>query len=322
MGAELVPLTPPSTPALPTVQSTDMYAALLADARKETTRRGRDQDVADLAGFLGLGDRAAACSLFVSGGAAQANAIGTAYVRSMLDRELSAATINRRVSTLRRLAVLARRFGVADWSLDVDGLKARAYRDTSGPGTDGMRALVVLAKAEATTIKGKRDWAILALLYSAGLRRAEAEGLIVGDVDLEARKVRVLGKGRHQHEWLPMSRAAAEAIAGWLATRGPVTPDAPLFVRLDRAGTGTERLTHDGLYLIVRTLGRRAGLSRSLAPHGLRHASITRLAERTGGDLPKIQRFSRHAKVETVAVYVDRQRDAAAGMAELLGEDL
>jgi hypothetical protein len=117
MSAELVPLNPAPTPALPAVRPTDLYAALLADARKEPTRRGRDQDVGDLAGFLGLGDRAAACSLFVSGGSAQANAIGTAFVRSMLDGGLAAATINRRLSTLRRLAVLARRFGLADWTL-------------------------------------------------------------------------------------------------------------------------------------------------------------------------------------------------------------
>jgi integrase len=54
----------------------------------------------------------------------------------------------------------------------------------------------------------------------------------------------------------------------------------------------------------------------------IRHASITRLAERTGGNMPLIQEFSRHAKVETVGVYIRNARDAAAGLAELLGEDL
>jgi hypothetical protein len=67
LSAELVPLNPAPTPAVPAVQATDMYAALLSDARKETTRPGRDQVVGDLTDFLGLGDRSAACSLFVGG---------------------------------------------------------------------------------------------------------------------------------------------------------------------------------------------------------------------------------------------------------------
>ena len=310
----------PAQPGPPAVVRIDLYAALLAAARSPRTQSARVQDVTDLARFLGLAEPAAAAELVVSGTVGQANAFALGYSRHLRDRGLTPGTINRRLSTLRTLVRLARRLGLIDWALDVEGMRAQTYRDTAGPGTAGMAALVERARAAATTPKGKRDWALLALLYSAGLRRAEAAALDVGDVDLDARKVRVVGKGTTEARWLPMSRAAAEALAAWLAVRPGGSP--ALFVRLDAAAGEPARMTTDGLYYVFTALGRAAGLSRRLTPHMIRHASITRLAERTGGDMPRIQEFSRHAKVETVGVYIRNARDAAAGLAELLGEDL
>jgi integrase/recombinase XerC len=313
----------PGELALPTVRALDLYAALLADARKPATRRARAQDVADLAGFLGTPDPSTAAALVVAGSVGQANALATAYVRGMLDRQLAAATINRRVSTLRRLVDLARRFGVVDWSLDVDGLKASAYRDTSGPGKDGMARLLELVRDEATDPAGKRNRAAVVLLYTAGLRRTEAVSLDRGDLDLDGRRARVLGKGRHEREWLPFGAAAAGPLAEWLEAHPDPRPEAPLFVRLDKAADARpQRLTADGLRFILAGLGRRAGLSKPLAPHQLRHAAITRLAEATGGDMPRIQKFPRHSRLETVAIYVDHQREAARDLADLLGADL
>lgn len=311
----------PMIPALPTVGAFDLYGALLADARKEPTRRAREQDIADLGKFLGSPSPTATCALVVSGSAGQCNAIGTAYQRHLLNQELAPTTINRRTSTLRRLVKLARRFGVIDWSIDMDGLKVTPYRDTAGPGHPGMMAMIEVAKAEATTPKGKRDLAILSLFYSAGLRRSELAALdYPDDVDISTHSVRVIGKGKFETAWLPMSGSTAEAITAWLAVRG-VEPG-PLFVRLDRARQGPARLTSDGLHDIISKLGRRAGVGRPVAPHRIRHASITRLAELTKGDMVKVKRFSRHSRMDTVATYVDNQRATAAELAELLGDDL
>lgn len=300
----------------------DLYGALLADAKKPTTRRAREQDVADLAAFLGTAGPSEACALLVAGDAGAANAVGTAYARHLIDRGLAAATINRRLSTVRRLAALARRFGLVGWSIDVDSLKSTPYRDTAGPGKEGMDRLLSAARAGATTMKGRRDWGLVALIYTAGLRRAEAAAIDRADLDLAGRRAKVRGKGRFEAEWLPFGAAASEALASWLDVHPDPRSEAPLFVRLDTAAGEPARLTADGIHHVLSTLGRRAGLSKPLAPHQLRHAAITRLAERTGGDMPRIQKFSRHARLETVAVYVDNQKAAASELADLLGEDL
>src|SRR5689334_16855799 len=110
MAGDLVPIEPQAPlPAIPQVRAVDLYAALLADARKPTTRRAREQDVAWLAGMLGAPTPSAACAMVVSGGSGAANAIATAMVRGMLDDELTPATINRRLSTFKRLIKLGRR---------------------------------------------------------------------------------------------------------------------------------------------------------------------------------------------------------------------
>jgi len=267
-----------TTQNLPAVRPIDLYGALLADARKPTTRRARQQDVADLARFLVCPDPSEACALFLAGGAPQANAIATAYTRSMLDKELAPATINRRVSTLRRLVKLGRRFDVLSWGLEVDSQRVESFRDTTGPGRAGwLRLLNVAMKAAARTAKGKRDLAIALLLHDQGSRRAEVTALDLADLDAEGGRLLVMGKGKTEKAPMTLNARTLLALTEWTAVRG--LEPGPLFIRLDRARPKGElaRLDGDGVHLVVRQLGRKAKLSRPVKPHGLRHEAITRV---------------------------------------------
>jgi hypothetical protein len=98
-----------------------------------------------------------ALTLLVAGTAGQANAIALGYGRHLIDRTLAAATINRRLSTLRRLVKLARRLGLVDWTIDIEGMKAQPYRDTAGPGADGWRRLLEAAQAQGDGPQVRRD---------------------------------------------------------------------------------------------------------------------------------------------------------------------
>jgi integrase/recombinase XerC len=319
--AAIVPALP-TTQNLPAVRSIDLYAALLADARKPTTRRAREQDAADLARFLDLPDPAAACALFVAGGAPQANAIATAYTRSMLDDGRAPATINRRISTLRRLVKLGRRFNVITWGLDVDSQRVESYRDTTGPGRAGwLRLLAVAMKAAARTAKGKRDLAIVLLLHDQGSRRAEVTALDLADLDVEAGRLLVIGKGKTEKAPMTLNARTLLALTDWTAARG--LEPGPLFVRLDKARPKGElaRLDGDGVHLVVGQLGRKAKLSRPVRPHGLRHEAITRVLQLTNGNIEAGQKFARHADPKTTQRYNDNLADVAGAMARLLGDD-
>jgi integrase/recombinase XerC len=327
VSTELVPIPVPSfppKPGLPAVRAIDLYDALLADARKPTTRWARVQDIVDLARFLRIPDPSTACARFIAGGGPQANAIATAYIRSMLDKELAPATINRRVSTLRRLCKLAWRFDVITWSaIAVDSLRVESYRDTTGPGRDGwLRILEVASRLARKTAKGKRDLSLIRLLHDQGLRRAEVSGLDLADLDIGEKRLRVLGKGKGEKSPIRLNKPTVLALARWLDARG--RDPGPLFIRLDRARPKGElaRLDGDSILNAVTALGRQAGLSQRVRAHGLRHEAVTRILALTNGNIDSAQKFARHADPKTTQRYNDNRLDIAGEMAELLGEDL
>lgn len=306
---------------LPMVAKADILTSFL-NGRKQTTKDAYEADLLDFAKFLGVQDPAVAAEALTSLSHGDANRVALAYRARMTERGLSAATIARRLATLRSMAKVARQIGQISWCLDVESPKSKAYRDTRGPSLNDRRQLLSEAKKLATTAQGKRDLALVRLAHDLGLRRGECVSLDLADVDLtrESPAVYVTGKGKEEPEWMTLSRPAIEALREWLTARGD--RPGPLFIRLDRAAGGNlGRLTGDSACVLIRGLSKKAGLAKEVRPHGLRHAAITRLLDLTNGDVRKVQRFSRHAKIETVMIYDDARKDEAGSLARLLGED-
>lgn len=318
--ANLVRRDPPHNP-VPTpaaIGKIDLLGAFLA-GRRPTTLRAYRKDLADFADFLGAANAHEAIALLVAGSAGQANALVLGYKAHLTDRGLAPATIARRLAALRSIVRLARTLGRVTWTIDIPSPRAEAYRDTRGPGLEGWRGMLARAQERATTPKGRRDLALIRLLHDLGLRRGEVVTLDRADVDLEAGTVAVVGKGKSERMPVTLNRPTAAALAGWIAARGEWP--GPLFVRLDRAAARPTRLNAGNVARIAKELGRRAGITRGTNPHGLRHQGITRALDLTNGDVRRVRRFSRHAKLETLLRYDDNRRDEAGAIAHLLGED-
>jgi integrase/recombinase XerC len=142
-----------------------------------------------------------------------------------------------------------------------------------------------------------RARAILELLYATGIRCAELVGLDVGEVDLEARMVRVLGKG-NKERIVPFGTRARTALRAWLRTRGGLRPKTDaVFVNL-RGG----RLSDRGVRALVGRRVREVSLTRRCSPHTLRHSFATHLLAR-GADLRAIQELLGHASLSTTQRY-------------------
>jgi integrase/recombinase XerC len=304
-----VPVQPPAGALDATPATARLVEAFLA-GRSPRTVRAYSGDLSDFAGIVGAATVAAAAAQLLAGGAGQANALALDYRTDLLNRGLSPATVNRRLAALRSLVKLGRLLGLVAWSLEAEGVKSEAYRDTRGPGRDGFRRLLAVL-ADRHDAKGVRDRALLRLTYDLGLRRAEAVGIDVADLDREAGTVAVLGKGRREKITLTLPAPTEAALDAWLAVRG--TGPGPLFHRLDRAGKGKGRLTGAGVYDIIVSLGRRVGLR--VRPHGLRHSAITSALDATNGDIRAVQRFSRHKDVRVIARYDDNRQDLAGQVA-------
>ena len=171
-----------------------MLRAFLNGRKAETITAYR-QDLEDFQGFIQAPSLEQAASLLLARGPGEANALALDYKANLMDRELAANTINRRLTALRSLVKLGRTLGVVSWTIEVQSVKADPYRDTRGPGRAGFRDMLdTLAKRKDP--KSTRDRAILRLLFDLGLRRAEVLRLDMEDLDLEAGTVAVLGKGR------------------------------------------------------------------------------------------------------------------------------
>jgi len=145
-------------------------------------------------------------------------------------------------------------------------------------------------------ILSARDRAILETLYSSGLRVSELTGLNVGGLDSGRGTVRVLGKGGKERI-VPFGSKAAEALAGYLESRGNPRDDAPLFTNA-RGG----RLTRRSVARIVDRYMRHLTTMKKASPHTLRHTFATHLLE-GGADLRAIQEMLGHASLSTTQKY-------------------
>jgi integrase/recombinase XerC len=159
--------------------------------------------------------------------------------------------------------------------------------------------------ARHTNPTGRRDRALVELIYASGLRVSEAVGLNVADLDRVDRTVRVIGKGRKVRV-VPFGTKAAEALDSLLAARGDLTPDTPLFT-----GTRGARLSDRTVRRILVRLQKAAGILKPFGPHALRHSFASHLLE-AGADLRAIQELLGHASLSTTQRYTHVTPDRLA----------
>ena len=142
-----------------------------------------------------------------------------------------------------------------------------------------------------------RDYAVFELIYSSGLRRSEAAGLNIGDLDLFSGFARALGKGSRER-MIPVGDKALAAVRAYLATRPkPLAHGQPLF--LNNRNT---RLSDAGIALIFKKMARRARFAKPMNPHSVRHSFATHLLDH-GCDLKSVQEMLGHKNLSTTEIY-------------------
>lgn len=296
-----------------------LYEAFLS-GRKASTRDAYARDVAAFAAYLGEPTAAAALERLLALAGGDANGVVLSYRSHMSESNLTPATINRRLSAIRSAVKLARILGFTNWTPEIDGLKSQAYRDTMGPGIDGTRSILAKARTK-DPVKAARDVAIIRLMFDLGLRRGEVAGLDLADIERDARRIWIMGKGRTQKESRTLPDPTLVALCDWLAVRDQAASvgETAVFVGFSGPDHG-QRITGRGLYHVITTLGGEVGLK--TRPHGLRHASITAALDANGGDVRAVQQHARHANPQTTIRYDDNRKDLAGKIATGLAASL
>jgi integrase/recombinase XerC len=160
----------------------------------------------------------------------------------------------------------------------------------------------LLEAPDLSTPQGQRNRALLELLYAAGLRISELVRLDLGQVNLDTREIRVWGKGSRERMVL-MGKPAAEALRTYLKQGRPklfstkIRMTNALFI--NRYGG---RLTERRVQRMLRELAKKAGISKKVHPHMLRHTFATHLLD-GGADLRVVQELLGHAKLSSTQIY-------------------
>lgn len=160
----------------------------------------------------------------------------------------------------------------------------------------------LLRTFDITTAKGCRDSAIVEVLYSTGLRVTELVTLRINDLFFGEGYVRVIGKGDKQR-LVPISSAARDKIQLYMEFRKPEKPsESTLF--LNNRG---KPLTRVMVFTIIRQAAERAGITKSISPHTLRHSYATHLLE-GGANIRQVQELLGHESISTTEVYTHLDR--------------
>lgn len=163
----------------------------------------------------------------------------------------------------------------------------------------------VLGSIERNGLQGLRDYAILTLMVTGGLRDIEVSRANIGDLRTvgENTVLYVQGKGRQEKtEYVKISLQVERAIREYLKARGNTGEEEPLFTSLSN-NSKDKRLTTRSISGIVKNRLKEAGYnSERLTAHSLRHTAVT-LSLLAGKDITEVQQFARHANIATTMIY-------------------
>lgn len=322
---------PPNTRPILTVTAIEDCFHKLIWGKSAHTKKAYRGDMANYFAWAGGENWADAIRELVKLGRVGAREQMNRYRRAK--RNDAQATVRRRIAAIQSLVARLRRDDLIDWNLEVDTdtsasketKKGTSKRDMSGLTPAEMKRLRDVLAMDGS-LAGFRDRAMIALLENPMLREHELVSLSVSDVDLEGRRVRIIGKGRDEPEWLKMPAATRDEVKAWLDL-AKLKRGTPLFRQIVRykrrkmnpawRQVAGQWLTEDGLsttavYEMTGARGRAAGLKRRLRPHGLRHTGITVLVAdclKHKKSLSTAQKITRHKRVETLLNYVDPNDD-------------
>jgi integrase/recombinase XerC len=223
-----------------------------------------------------------------------------AHLAWLSEQGYARATIARRLAAIRSWCRFLCRQGALATNPAI-GLRG-PRQDKKLPHFISREEMVRLLEAPpAEEPLGRRDRAILEVLYSAGLRVSELTGLNVADVDLDAGLATVRGKGKRERLAL-LGPPATAAVGLWLADRqalaGPMAATQPALF-LNKNGT---RLTSRSVGRLLEKYLSQAGLDPRATPHTLRHSFATHLLD-AGADIRSVQELLGHRSLGTTQIY-------------------
>jgi integrase len=254
----------------------------------------------------------------LAGGRPLTPALFAEYRASM--EALSPSTTNVRLSAVRKLVAEARRngfIGVEDAARLADVPNIRQKGTRLGNWLTREQAKELLAVPDRSTLKGKRDYVILALLVGCALRRQELATLVVETIQLrEGRWVLVdlEGKGRRVRT-VAVPVWVKQGINSWMSAAG--IEDGRLLRSISKGGKIGDTLSDWAVWSVVERSAKEIGIER-FGAHDLRR-TCAKLCRKSGGDLEQIKFLLGHSSIQTTERYLGSDQEIAVAVNDNLG---
>lgn len=225
------------------------------------------------------------------------------YMASLYEKKKKKSSIHRKIAALRTFFRYLCREGILE--VNPAKLVASPRVEHTLPNHLNIEQMVrFIETPETDTVLGKRDRAILELLYASGLRVSELVNLNLHDIDFTNQSVRVKGKGRKERV-VPFGDHAQRALREYLGVRGELLVEADP----EKADTLAVFMNYQGTRITTRSVGRmvdkyvkQCAVIHHISPHSLRHSFATHLLD-AGADLRAIQELLGHVRLSTTQQY-------------------
>jgi integrase/recombinase XerC len=231
------------------------------------------------------------------------------FMASLYEKKKKKSSIHRKIAALRTFFRFLCREGI---------LEVNPARLVSSPRVERHlpnhltveEAIRFIEMPDTETVLGKRDRAILELLYASGVRVSELVNLNLHDIDFVHQTARVKGKGRKERI-VPFGDHAKRALEAYLSVRGELLVEAdpdkldPLAVFMNYQGT---RITTRSVGRMIDKYVKQCADIHHISPHALRHSFATHLLD-AGADLRVIQELLGHARLSTTQQYTHVSTD-------------
>ena len=233
------------------------------------------------------------------------------YILNLKEREYTSSTVARKVAAIKSFFHYLVAEGVlkSDPTATLDSPKVKKRLPKAISRNDIERLLA--APAQGVSAKAQRDHALLELLYASGMRVTELVSLDMDDVNAASGSVRVRGKKTSNKERvIPIGDRALDALQSYLDRGRLQLMRAPEERALFLNHRG-QRLTRQGLWLIIKHYVDEVGIAEDVTPHTLRHSFAAHKLSQ-GKSLQDIQKLLGHANISTTQVYqhVGQETDA------------
>ena len=216
------------------------------------------------------------------------------YIAHLFKSGLKSSSVNRKISTIKSFFIflLKKKHILLSPVEDIDMVRQEKYLPVSMSETE---VELLLKSPSLDSIIGRRDRAMIEMLYATGMRISELINLKITDVDCNRLVAKVMGKGSKER-LIPYGEIAADHLNMYLQDRKDINSNE---IFLSNRG---KKITRGAFWNRIKLYLRKENLKESISPHTLRHAFATHLLNR-GADLRSVQILLGHSDLSTTQIY-------------------